>query len=63
MDFESLRPTTDEAATTIGMLRGIRHLLWRHQQRLRANPDPTDDWWFLVDLDAPEPNVSPDWKP
>jgi hypothetical protein len=30
----------------------LRTFLREHQQHLIANPDPTDDWWFLVDPSA-----------
>lgn len=61
MDFESVIAPDSESVITQQLLLSLRSFLWRHQQHLRANPDPTDDWWFLVDPDAPEPRAS-DWQ-
>jgi hypothetical protein len=39
------------------MLVNLAQGIWRHQQALRANPDPCDPWWFLVDIDAAPPTT------
>ena len=30
----------------------LRAIIRRHQLRLIADPDASDEWWFLVDPDA-----------
>ena len=43
---------TGEGLTTLGFMDQLRYSIWRHQQNLRENPDPSDDWAFLIDPDA-----------
>lgn len=62
MDFNGVLTDSDaESGITQQLLLTLRRNLWEYQQHLRANPDPTDDWWFLMDPDAPEPRRS-DWQ-
>ena len=61
MDFNSVTTTDPESLITRQMFLTMRRNLWKHQQHLKDNPDPSDDWWFLVDPDAPEPCES-DWQ-
>lgn len=51
----------DESLITRQFFLTLRRTLWKHQQHLLANPDPGDDWWFLVDPTTPEPGES-DWQ-
>ena len=60
MDFTSIETSDPESSVTRQLLLSLRHSIWRHQQHLLANPDPTDEWWFLVDPSAAEPLAS-DW--
>lgn len=45
-------PATSELDATTRLLESIRLIVRNAQDELRANPDPTSPWWFLVDPDA-----------
>ena len=60
MDFKDIISNDSESHITRQLMLTLRHELWSYQQHLKANPDPSDDWWFLVDPDTPEPTKS-DW--
>ena len=62
MDFQGILTSDSESLITQQLMLTIRHAIWEQQQALRASPDPSDEWYFLVDPDAPEPTRS-GWQP
>lgn len=43
------------------MLRSVMRTVWQYQQELIKNPDPDDEWWFLVDPSVEPPHAEVGW--
>ena len=44
------------------MLESLRYIIRRHQQKLIESPDPSNEWWFLVDPNAANAPTGEPWR-
>lgn len=52
--------TYTDLAPFNNLMGNLAVVLWDYQRHLLENPDMDDPWWFLVDLNAPRPERTPD---